>query len=154
MIYKSCRDHRGLHQVFLDQSVVYIHIGVVVPPILHSVLHEGETRKSDCLESTAIRSHTRLGQEMFHSQVMKWFQPFRKDRNDGFKILIIDPADLAGTGIQVEIAGELIIFRFFLTRFQVIKVIFDISPGPDESGFLGSPQCNTDGPAWLYADCF
>ena len=71
--------------------------------VIQYVLDELKSRQADLLESLVIGTGGSIWRDMSRAQIMKRLEPGFKDWTDGGVLLRVDPANLTGPVIDVEV---------------------------------------------------
>lgn len=89
--------------------------------VLDGILDELESGQADRVEGEVVRSTRILRGQRRRSQIVERGQPGPEDRADGVIPLEVDPADLPGSVIEIEVGGKVVVC-FFILFITCIKI--------------------------------
>src|SRR6185369_6756088 len=80
--------------------------------VFNLVLNKLKSRQADRIERQVVRSASIRDRQRVCTRVFEWRQPLPKQRTNAFIPLHVNPANLAGAVIEIEVTTELLVFRF------------------------------------------
>lgn len=156
-IVRESRYHdRCLHEVIPLDVVNRIHVGMMRSGvILQAVLHELESRNTDGIKRSIIRStHRPRRDSSCYVEIPERLKPGAEDWSHSQIVLEPNTADPARSIVEIVISRQILMFGFHYLGGDVGQMVAHIGLRTQQPFFFAAPQRDSNGAARLGAHRF